>query len=496
MPYNLLIADDEYFIRKRLEKIIDWEGLSLQSMGEAENGQEVIDLLQEKEIHILLLDIKMPIKSGIEVMEYIACHNMNTRVIILSGYSDFEYAQKALRLRADDYLIKPIQKEALHASLTTCIQSLQQSHLNARKLEDYNHYKLKKYTYNRLTTEDVDGKANSIDGTPISENTYFMLMGVYGTAPKDYRDFFCNAMLNPCPLFLSFQESHHEQVLFIAFKNKEQYEELIKLGQLLLETETQYTFLTASPCLDLKSSRWYKHYHQVKEGLYQRYYMPIHTMLHVPTTVSETASYPSYFHDQLNHLVKGQDGEELKKYIHLIFQHIEEVESRNYLTFALTDIYVILMMRYSQHFEETTHVSNYVNHIIDEHFRLMDIENWILEDLNMCVANTPAQNSNHACLITNMKDYLNTHYTESTLSVADLSQQFYRNANYLGSLFKKNTGQSILQYITHLRMNKAKALLSTKQYTITEIAYMVGYTDVFYFSRKFKKLFGMSPKNY
>lgn len=496
MTYNLLIADDEYFIRKKLEKIINWEELSLNFIGEAENGQDVITMLHEKEVHILLLDIKMPIKTGLEVMEYIASHNLDTRVIILSGYSDFEYAQKALRLRAYDYLIKPIQKETLQKSLLACIKSLHQSYLNARKIQDYNHYKLKECIYNQLTTEHK-GTNDNIPRLHILKNkSYFMLIGVYATAPKDYRDLFKDANLNPTPLFLSFQESHHEQIVFIAFDNREQYKDITNLCESLLKTQTQYTFLTTTTCLELTEPSWQQYYKQIKENLYKRYYTPVYTIFYSPTTVTETATYPSYFHDQLNHLVKSQDIEGVKSYINTIFNHIDDMGSRNYLTFALTDIYMILMMQFPCHFEEMTHVNNYVNHIIDEHYRLVDIKNWILEDLQMCVATTLVQNSNHACLITNMKDYLNSHYTESTLSVADLSQQFYRNANYLGSLFKKNTGQSILQYITQLRMNKAKALLSTKQYTITEIAYMVGYTDVFYFSRKFKKIFGASPKNY
>ena len=108
MKINVIIADDEYFIRQRIKKIIPWEKLGLTFCGEAENGKQVLDLLENKPADILLLDIKMPQMDGIETARYITEHFPHIHMIILSGYNDFEYARSMLRYGGKEYLLKPV----------------------------------------------------------------------------------------------------------------------------------------------------------------------------------------------------------------------------------------------------------------------------------------------------------------------------------------------------------------------------------------------------
>ena len=103
MKINVIIADDEYFIRQRIKKIIPWEKLGLTFCGEAENGKQVLDLLENKPADILLLDIKMPQMDGIETARYITEHFPHIHMIILSGYNDFEYARSMLRYGGKEY---------------------------------------------------------------------------------------------------------------------------------------------------------------------------------------------------------------------------------------------------------------------------------------------------------------------------------------------------------------------------------------------------------
>ena len=111
MSLKLLIADDEYFIRQRIKKIIPWEKLNLTFAGEAENGQQVIDHLEKEPVDLLLLDIKMPQMNGIETARYIKEHFPSVHMLILSGYNDFEYARTAIRYGVKEYLLKPVAAE-------------------------------------------------------------------------------------------------------------------------------------------------------------------------------------------------------------------------------------------------------------------------------------------------------------------------------------------------------------------------------------------------
>lgn len=115
--WNVMIADDEYFIRQRIKKIIPWDELALNFIGEAENGQEVLSLLAKGKTDIILLDIKMPRLTGIDIAGYIQQTYPQTKMIILTGYNDFEYARTALRCGVIDYLLKPVNNEYLIKTL-------------------------------------------------------------------------------------------------------------------------------------------------------------------------------------------------------------------------------------------------------------------------------------------------------------------------------------------------------------------------------------------
>ena len=100
MSTGLIIADDEYFIRQRIKKIIPWKNLDIEFAGEAENGKQVVELLGKVRADILLLDIKMPQMDGIETARYIKERFPHVHIIILSGYNDFEYARSLLKSEA------------------------------------------------------------------------------------------------------------------------------------------------------------------------------------------------------------------------------------------------------------------------------------------------------------------------------------------------------------------------------------------------------------
>ena len=105
MSYKIIVADDEFYIRKKLLKIIDYVGLQLELAGDFENGQGVLDYLSGHHADIVLLDIRMPKVSGLDVARFIHENHPEIKVIILSGFSDFEYAQTTLRYQVFDYLL-------------------------------------------------------------------------------------------------------------------------------------------------------------------------------------------------------------------------------------------------------------------------------------------------------------------------------------------------------------------------------------------------------
>ncbi|HAB61789.1 MAG TPA: two-component system response regulator, partial [Lachnospiraceae bacterium] len=111
---SIMIVDDEPFIREGLKVVINWEEHGFHIIAEASNGKEALDILDEKEIDLVIADIRMPIYDGLELIELAKKKKgRRTKYVILSGYNDFEYVRKALNQNVSDYILKPIQKDEL-----------------------------------------------------------------------------------------------------------------------------------------------------------------------------------------------------------------------------------------------------------------------------------------------------------------------------------------------------------------------------------------------
>ena len=135
MSYKIIVADDEFYIRKKLLKIIDYSGLRLELAGDFENGQGVLDYLSGHHADIVLLDIRMPKVSGSgwrHATGNIHENHPETKVIILSGFSDFEYAQMTLRYQVFDYLLKPVEADTLNTTLENCIRRIDETQTGAK----------------------------------------------------------------------------------------------------------------------------------------------------------------------------------------------------------------------------------------------------------------------------------------------------------------------------------------------------------------------------
>ena len=117
MNFKILVADDEYYARKALVMMLEKSGLPISVNGDFEDGEEVIEYLQENEADIIITDIRMPNVDGLELAKYVQEHMPKCSVVIETGYEDFQYARNALRYQVKDYLTKPINESELLKSI-------------------------------------------------------------------------------------------------------------------------------------------------------------------------------------------------------------------------------------------------------------------------------------------------------------------------------------------------------------------------------------------
>lgn len=135
---KVLLVDDEQFIRQGLRHIVDWEKYGYQVVAEAENGSDAIRILEEIEIDLAFVDIRMPGMSGMEMISYVH-QNMKRRIgfVILTGYAEFQYAREALQYNVLDYILKPVQEEELLGVLKKINQEYQDYHKGQREKYDF-----------------------------------------------------------------------------------------------------------------------------------------------------------------------------------------------------------------------------------------------------------------------------------------------------------------------------------------------------------------------
>ncbi|GMQ59087.1 response regulator transcription factor [Vallitalea sediminicola] len=501
---TVLIADDEYFIRQRLKKIIDWKELELEFIGEAENGNEVIKIIDNNQVDILMLDIKMPIKSGIQVAEYIMTNNINTKIIILTGYNDFHYAQKAVKFKVEDYLLKPINKNTLNEALLSCKNTILKSLEKQQKIFDYNNYQKRTYLYNTIL--DFNNIHSLHKQFPVLKN-YDSLQFIGVFCPNDHDNYITafityltkhfNELIKETVLVQSFKEN--ESVSIIQFIIKIKYHlEINYINRLIADYIIKYDniFISVGDFIPINEN-WTRNYNLVWDLLYQRYFIDNSIILSNQSTSLNKNKHKSItIRKKLLLCLNSKDYRGLHKLIDDIFIDIKKNASKDYLILSLTEIFVTLEINFPDQINSKKCINSFVQELISEDYSLQHLQDIVVAYTNQCMDYVNHEKPSNTSLVNKVIKYIQNNYVSPSLSVAEISDYFDLTSTYLGSIFKKIAGQSILQYITELRMEQAKKLLRTNKYNITEISQMVGYSDVFYFSKKFKKIHGCSPKHY
>lgn len=135
--YKVVLADDEHMIKRSMSKLIEQSGEPFQVVGEAEDGQQALTLVEQQSPDLLITDIRMPVMDGLELIEAVTSGKLTTRIVIISGYDDFGYAQKALQMGAFDYLLKPIKPGLFQDMLHRLATQLNESQQAASKRSEW-----------------------------------------------------------------------------------------------------------------------------------------------------------------------------------------------------------------------------------------------------------------------------------------------------------------------------------------------------------------------
>ena len=539
---KIFLAEDEVVVRETIKRMIPWEELGFELVGEAADGEMALPLLIRQQPDLLITDIKMPFMDGLTLARLAKKEIPGLKVVILSGYDDFNYAKQAIGIGVEDYLLKPITKNALIERLSE-IRS-RYEHEKTQK-EYYEKFQREMQAYEKNSSRDffealVDGSMDMMEvykraeklGLDIVAEAYNVLIFTMN-CDEDFsgqRDEYSSWEAESLELLENFFAGHSSAMMFRS--NIFSYGVLLKGQRETIEENTRACVDEIRKILSRQDGRreWFlavgqsverlsqiqKSYHTASRAFSQRYlydenilyYDEMETMEH-PGGQAETednaylqkvdvnALNPAILQKFLSNGLQEETENFVKDYFYAIGQEpMESLVFRNY---------VILNVRFSVisfikglGCDTNEMESADTEEVLAESGKNMESAIAYAKKMISQAIEIRDQNSGNKnrSILKTAVDFIDSHYMEEDISLNTVANVANVSSNHFSALFSQNMGQTFIEYLTTLRMNKAKELLRCTGMRSSEIAGEIGYKDAHYFSYLFKKTQGMTPSDY
>ena len=517
---KLLIADDEANIRDGLKVIIDWDELGYEFECEASDGNEALSSIEQASPDLVLMDIHMPCLSGIEVIRKAREKGFKGRFIILSGYSDFTFAQAAIRYGVTDYLTKPVDEDELIGVIKRINLDFEKEQKRKGQL-NLMQYKAKDVVVNELISgqahEDiVKGKLQKNGLAALGLDAEHYQVALYETY-QDHEEKNAGTVYSLVDLlnvFIPSNEYEHttisgrDAILLLgdnAIASFEKFLEHYNFRPLQKGSPLYSIFLTYGEVVE--SADDIRHsYNSAMELCLRRFFCSedAHTFGYSqlpgrgdkPMHMDESAG-KDYCIKICGYIQIGS----IDKFRYSLKELDSDIRrsdmSEGEIRLFLTDIALLIKEQIGRTYPECMEVfdgNSQLIEYIDTRFYLYEIIAYID---SMCVKAIQIirQKSGSASAIEDVLSYIDHNFADS-LTLEEVAPLFGYNSVYFGKLFNKEIGKAFNTYLNERRMTEAKKLLGSTDLKVYEIATRVGYKDVDYFSKKFKNSEGISPADY
>ncbi|WP_068773647.1 response regulator [Paenibacillus sp. FJAT-26967] len=525
-----LIIDDEAHVRETIRLLVDWDRFGITEVYEAASGEEGIELLQQEKPGLVFTDIMMPGMTGLDVLSRIAESGIRSKAIVISGYDDFTYVRSALQFGSFDYLLKPIDEEELEDAVRKAVAAwLDEENERSERLQSETKANLyrpmladKSFVQLLLDPDQYPMHAATLQREfGIGSDQKQVLAAVVSLQTLDTRlqakfasamDLLLFAVTNICSEFMSkenlglaFRHWHRHEAVLLFFDRFEKAGAMLEQineglyaalrGQFHLGYGTvqpfpsgiQRTFHEAETALQLRNMRdqtAYLHPYELRKQAAH--------MLQAPLAAYEDRLVLAVRMNDLVQIGRSLEDWESQASKHP-YLHIRQLEMW-WQEFTLMHSRLLLENEVDDEGEELLSEAD------DLSFRLPlndlgqpDLTIWTkrMERILTEIAGFLLRGDRNP-VMRSIEKYIRLHYREQ-IPLEKLSETFHLSPSHISRSFKTEFGETLTDYVTRLRINKAKLLLADPELKITSIAEAVGYQDEKYFSRAFKKLEGVSP---
>jgi len=529
--YKLVIADDEIGIREGLSKTIDWGSIGIEIAGIAEDGEEAFEIICDTSPDIIISDIRMPGMDGMELISAVRKSALDCKVIIISGYSDFHYAQKAVKLGAFDYLLKPVEEKELVSRISECILEIEKQRNERAEKENLkrklltneaaikNHRLLEYITGSNPLPEDLEalpGTAGKPDGNLLSAAAVVNIQNLLDTVSDVDKDKCLEEVFTALSLLI---DCNSRTIL------KNEPSEIILLFSSLSDDSSSFKNLLADMLAELQKQLVFRFNSDISIGLGKVY----GTMALLPYSYNEAVTAYCFrlfdccepvfdidkvlqtvngmkistdFEKQIYNFVKLEDKSAVDKSLkQLIRAYVNlsrgrEVEKLklviiNALEYCFSNLGESIL--YSIHLDVARDIlvkKLYTAKNIEEIYYL---SRTALFDAIDSLSSSPGKNVRK--IICQALEYVSQHYHEN-LTMNEVAKKLFLTPSYFSKIFSDEVGEPFSKYLVRLRIEKARELLKDPCLKVYEIAEEVGYSDPRHFMKIFKEYTGITAVQY
>lgn len=527
MVYKIMLVDDEEEVRESIIKRIDWETLGFRVVGDAENGEDALEKIYILDPDVIMTDIQMPYMDGLTMTERIKKEYPDKQIVIFSGYNDFEYAKQAIKLGVTEYILKPINSEELTDILKNLKKKLD-DRLNEKRnmsllMESYRkNFPVLKEKFLNEWMEDGLKEAELVElldeYTPeLLEVNRWVAVRIYIEAKK--QGVLTEKELWPISvgrIIDDYLEGKHQYVRFnyrreigviVALGKDEIMDEVISAFNIIGKECEQIFSLTISVGIgnekyalgEIPTS-----FREAREALgYRSVVGPTKAVWikDVEPKNEEVLILGAQEVNDITHALKFDGEDAVVKIITNVVMKMDEsvAYSRQSQSYAMSLLNVVLQFIWQNELDEQEILGSGKDCYGE--FTRIGTREGILEFMLMLCRNVHKQiekkrQTTAVDIIKEAQEYIDRNYTNPDLSVEMLCNHLHLSQSYFSTVFKKETGQNYVSYLTEVRLNKAVELLNTTDDKTYIIASKVGYAEPNYFSYVFKKRFGVSPSKY
>jgi len=527
---NVMIVDDEEMIRRGLRHLIDWEAFGCIIVAEAENGVEALEMAIGLKPHIMIIDVRMPLLNGLELIDWLRIDLPETKFVILSGYGEFEYAKEAIDKGVYAYLLKPVNQSMLEEMLSKVSQELKAARQRDEEENEWRaqfelsiHVVKEKlitfFMYGISETIFVENYCNML-GLHF-KHTYFMVAVGIIECESAAEQAMLQAEAYVHDNFTELQAFHyeHRRLIIIWNTSKESTSFGEKESAFISNVVKLQQALYQSTGISFRFGMGSQHDGLANINLsYREAVQALHSLTVEQRQHTKVAIFSHLLQDGLNDLMYFLEYE--KK----IIQHLEQCDMTS--LFAQIDslfewranlikadpeesleiqkhFCMKLLMNANQWMIELG--ADVKQLLKDEiHYRLEMLRTTNLSELCLkikevfahTVRSVQSLQQHNSSNIVEVKAYIRDNYMND-IRLTSVAEQFYMNPTYFSEFFKKETGRNYLEFLTHTRIEAAKKILikhiELKTYLVAE---RVGYQDSRYFSQVFRKYTGLTPTDF